>query len=94
MFDKSRFVATFLTILGVMEILLSFRLVLQGKTGKETPLSSKLEFLEKFLANNFALTYTKDNTSGLLNEEHIADLPLLRTLIAIHQKSRQQSFWK
>ena len=34
-FDESRFVMTFLTILGVMDILCSFRLVLEGKTGKE-----------------------------------------------------------
>ena len=39
----------FLTILGVAEILRSFRLVLEGKTGKEIPESSKLEFLEEFL---------------------------------------------
>ena len=36
---------TFLTILGVTEILYSFKLVLEGKTGKEIP-----EFLEKFSA--------------------------------------------
>ena len=46
---------TFLTILGVMEILCSFRLNLKGKTGKEVPGSSKLEFLEKFSANDFDL---------------------------------------
>ena len=44
---------TFLMTLGVMEILCSFRLVLEGK--EEIPQSSRLEFLEKFLANNFAL---------------------------------------
>ena len=44
---------TFFTILGVMEILCSFRLVLEGKTGKEIPESSRLEFLEKFLVNIF-----------------------------------------
>ena len=33
-FDEPRFVMTFLTILGVMEILCSFRLVLEGKTGE------------------------------------------------------------
>ena len=55
---------TFLTILGVIEILCSFRLVLQGKTGKEIPESSRLEFLEKYLANNFALAEAEDNTSG------------------------------
>ena len=36
-FHESRFVMTFLTILGVMEILCSSRLVLEGKTGKEIP---------------------------------------------------------
>ena len=53
---------------------------------KEIPESSRLEFLEKFLANNFALSDTEDNTSGLLNRGGIADLLLLTTLLAIHQK--------
>ena len=47
---------TFLTILGVTEILCNFRVVLEGKTGKEIPESSRLEFLEKFSANNFAIS--------------------------------------
>ena len=93
-FDESRFVMTFLTILGVMDILCSFRLVLEGKTGKEIPESSRFEFLEKFLANNFALSDAEDNTSGPLNRGDIADLPLLRTLLAIRQKSREPSFWE
>ena len=63
---------TFLTIFGVAEILSSFRLLLEGKAGK----SSRLEFLEKFLANNFALSDVKDNISGLLSKGGIADLPL------------------
>ena len=66
-FDKSRFVMTFLTILGVTEILCSFGLVLEGKTGKEIRVSSRLEFLEKFSANNFALSDAEDNTSRPLN---------------------------
>ena len=37
-FDESRFVMTFLTIL----------LILEGKAGKEIPESSRLEILEKF----------------------------------------------
>ena len=45
---------TFLAILGVTEILCSFRLVIEGKTGKEIPESSRLESLARFLANNFA----------------------------------------
>ena len=93
-FDESRFVMAFLTILGVTEILCSFRLVLEGKTGKEIPESSKLEFLEKFSANNFALSDAEDNTSRLLNRGGIADLPLLRRLLAICQKLREPSFWE
>ena len=84
---------TFLTILGIMEILCNFRLVLEGKAGKEIPeSSSRLEFLEKFPANHYALSDAEDNTSGSLNREGIADSPLLRTLLAIRQKSRQSSF--
>ena len=92
--NQKRFVMTFLTILGVMEVLCSFRLVLEGKTGKEIPESSRLEMLEKFLANNFALSDAEGNASSLLNRGGIADLPLLRTLLAIRQKSQEPSFWQ
>ena len=83
----------FLTILGVTEILYSFKLV-QGKTGKEIPESSRLEFIEKFSANNFVLSDAEDSTSRPLNRGGIADLPLLRTLLAIHQTSQETSFWE
>ena len=85
---------TFLTILRVTEISCSFRLVLEEKTGKEIPESSKLEFLEKFLTNNLHLSDTENNTSGPLHRGGISNLPLLRTLLAIHQKSRKPSFSK
>ena len=81
-FNESKFIMTFLTILGVTE------------TGKEIIKSSRLEFLEKILTNNFALSDAEDNTSGSLNRGAIADLPLLRTLLAICQKSREKSFWE
>ena len=68
---------TFLTILGVTEIICNFKLVLEGKTGKEIPESSRLEFLEKFLANNFALSDAEDNTSIPLTRGGIVDLPLI-----------------
>ena len=60
-FDESRFVMTFLTIFGIMEILCNFRLVLEGKTDKEIPESSKLDALEKFLANNFVQFVPRGN---------------------------------
>ena len=72
----------------------SFRLVLEGKTDKEIPESSRLEFLEKFLGNSFALSDVENNTSGPLNRGGITDLPLLRTVLAILQKSREPSFWE
>ena len=78
---------TFLTILGVTEMLCSFKLVLEEKAGKEIPESSRLEFLEKFLANNLALSDAEDNTSGPLNKGGIANLTMLTTLIAIRQMS-------
>ena len=61
-FGKSRFSMTFLTILRATEILCSFRLVLEGKTGKEIPESSRLEFLEKFSA---ILLYQMQKTTPL-----------------------------
>ena len=65
----------------------SFKLVREGKTGEEIPESSRLEFLKKFSANNFALSDPEDNTSSLLNRGGLADLPLLRTLLESPQKS-------
>ena len=58
-FDGSRLVMTFLTLLGVMEIICSFRLVLDGKTGEEIPRSSRSELL--FLGNNFHLSDAENN---------------------------------
>ena len=91
-FDELRLVMAFLTNLGVTEIVYSSRLVLEGKAGEKIPESSRLEFLKKFLGNNFALSEAEDNTSRLLNRGGIIDLPLLRTLLAIRQKSREPSF--
>ena len=78
----------------VIEKLCSFRLVLEKKTGEEIPDFSRLEFLEKFLRNNSASSDAQDNNSGLLKRGGIADLPLLRTLLTIRQKSWQPSFWE
>ena len=77
-----------------METLCSLTLVLEGKTAKEILKSSRFEFLEKFLGNNFALWDAEDNTSELWNRGNKAHLPFLRTLLAICQKSQEPSFWK
>ena len=92
-FDKSRLIITFLTNLGVTDKLCSFRLVLEGKIGQEVPNPSRLEFLEKFLANNFTLSDAEDNHSESFNRECITDLSLLKTLLVILQKSLVLSFW-
>ena len=75
-------------------MLCSFKLVLEVKTGKEIPRSSRLGFLKKFSANNLALSDAEDNTFGQLNRGGMTDLPLLRTLLAICQKSRGSSSWE
>ena len=61
-FDKWRSFMTFLTNFGVTDTLCSFGLVLEGKVGKKISESSRLELLEKFLGNNFALLDTEENT--------------------------------
>ena len=50
-FDKSRFIMTFLTILGFTETLYSFRLVLEETTGKGISDSSGLEFFDFALSD-------------------------------------------
>ena len=84
---------TLLIILGVTETL-CFRLVLDMKTGREIHDSSRLKFFKKFLENNFAVSDAENNTSRLLNRGGIADLTLLRTLLAVCQKSWEPSFWE
>ena len=64
------------------------------KTSKAIPESSRLEFLEKFSTNNFALSNAEGNTSEPLNRGCIADLPLMRTLLTICQKSWEPRFWE
>ena len=93
-FYKTSFPMTELTILGVTEIECSFRLAPAENTGKEMPEPSLLEFLEKFLAKNFALSDADHNTSVLLNRGGIADLSLLRTVLASCEKSKEPSFWE
>ena len=66
---------------------MQFQISSRRKKGKEMPESSRLEFLEKFSVNNFALSDAEDNTSEPPNSRGIADLSTLRTLLAIRQKS-------
>ena len=63
------------------------------KAGKESSReSSILEFLEKFFENNFSLSNAEGNTSWSLDRGSIADLPLLKTLLAICQESEKPGF--
>ena len=48
---------------------MQFKFNSRRKTGTEIPDSSRLEFLRKFLANNFALSGAEDNISRWLNKE-------------------------
>ena len=42
---------------------MQFQISFKNKISKEIPESSRLEFLEKFSANNFAVSDAEDNTS-------------------------------
>ena len=84
---------TFLTNLGVIGKPCSFRLVLDRKAAKKIPeSSSRFQFLEKTPARNFALSDPEDNTSDPLSRDAIAYSKLLRTILAIHLKSRNLKF--
>ena len=67
--------------------MMQFQISSRRQTGKQIPQSSRLEFLEKFSGKNFALSDAEDNTFGSLKRGGTADLPLLRTLLAIRLKS-------
>ena len=79
---------------GSYRNIMCFRLVLEGKTGNGVTYLSGLQFLERFLANNFVLSDAEDNTPRLLNRRGIVDLPLLRTILAICQNSCDPYFWE
>ena len=89
---EGRFVITFLNFLGVTGTLCSLRFILEQKTGKEIPESSRLELLKKFLAQFCFIRYRRGIAD--LNRGYIVDLPLLRTLLVTDQKSWEPSFWK
>ena len=55
-------------------ILYSFRLVLEEKAGNEIPESSRLEFLEKFSANNFIFIRYKREHVGTINQRRYSRL--------------------
>ena len=73
---------------------MQFQISSRRETGTKIPESSRLEFLGKFSANNFALSEAEDSNSESVNRGDIADLPLSRTLLAIHQKSLEPSSGK
>ena len=70
---------------------MQFPISYRREKGKEIPKSSRLEYLGKFLANSFALSDAENNNSGSMNRGGKADLSLLRTLLAVHQNSREPS---
>ena len=69
-----------------------FKLGLEGKAGKERPESSRSEFLEMILGNNFALSDAEDNISGPLNCGGIADLSFFESTISNSLKILRAKF--
>ena len=79
---------TFLTILWVTEILSSFGLVIEVKTGKEIPVSSRLEFLEKFLVNN--LVKPVENKSK--NLQSFLEVSLVQKEVLLSHKLQDHAY--
>ena len=79
-YEESKLVMTFMTNLVVTGIM-CIRVI-------------KIGVLIEVTSNRFALPDAKDNNAGKLNTGSVADLPLLRTLLAIYQKSCESSFWR
>ena len=77
---------TFLINLEFTQILCSFSLALEWK--------AKKRYLSHQAENNFVLSDEKDNTSGPINGEGMADLNYLRKLLATCQNSYQPSVWE
>ena len=59
---------------------------LEGKTDEEISEPLTFEILEKIFANIFALSEAEEKTLSPLNGVSITNLPLLRTILAAHQK--------
>ena len=61
-------------------------LVVEGKAVRVITESSRVEFSGKIIIEtNFILSDVEGITSGPINRGRIADLPLLRTVLAIDQ---------
>ena len=70
----------------------NFGIVLGEEAGTEIVELSRL-----FLSVNFMriiFLHIEDNTSVSLNRRGITDLPLLRILLTVCQKSQESSFWE
>jgi hypothetical protein len=76
---------TILTVILIEMISCSVR---DGKSGRIYNKSSSVEFAENFRAKRLALSFEDVKTSGPLKRGGIEDLPLLRILLDILQKSR------
>ena len=73
---------TFLYVLGVTEILCSFRLVLEGKTGNKITESSRLEFKEKIFANKFFFTRCKRQHPWAVEEKGYSGFTIVENTIS------------
>ena len=68
----------FLSNSGVALAKCSLQFVLEGKPGKETPQSWRLEFSEKISVNIFSLPEAEDDTYGPSNRDSEVNLNLTK----------------
>ena len=79
-FGKSKLVAIFLANTRLTTILCSFRLFLEGKSGKQVPELSRWSSLKWFQKKDLPYQMINTEPQVTLKRGGMADLPLLRTL--------------
>ena len=68
--------------IGVTKISYSLRLVLEGNTNKEIP---EIRVFRKYLSKQLCLIICRRQHIRTIKRRSVVNLPLLRTLLAIHQ---------
>ena len=81
-FDKSRFVMSFLTNFAVTEILCSFRLVLEGKRGKNIAESFKIRVPRKIFSKQFCSIKCRRHHFGAVEQTRYSRFTIVEETIS------------
>ena len=75
---ESRAAATFFTLLGVLEILHSYKSFVKMDVGRKLPEASRFNISKKIYANRFALSDTHNKISGPTEHERYSRITFIK----------------